>query len=71
MVVKKLVIQLDGNFSTVFGLSRFLFLEITSLALEKTLSHSTEEAGVHKYPTASLYRLGYMHLCLGKWSSSY
>lgn len=40
--------------STVFGFSRFLFLEITSPALENTLSQGTDEAGVHKYPIASL-----------------
>ena len=39
---------------TVFGFKRFLFLEMISPAFENTLSQGTDEAGVHKYTSASL-----------------
>lgn len=44
------------NFSSVLGLRRVLFFDTTSPAFENTLSQGTDEAGVHKYLTASLYR---------------
>ena len=47
----------DTNiFSTVFGLSRFLFLLTISPHFETTRSQGTDEAGVHKNCFASLKR---------------
>ncbi|KAK0151434.1 hypothetical protein N1851_007271 [Merluccius polli] len=43
---------------------RFLFLEITSPALENTLLQGTDEAGVHKYTTRGL-----VFLVVSSWSS--
>ena len=47
----------NSSFSTVFGFKRFLFLDTTSPAFEKTRSQGTEDAGVHKNVSASSYKV--------------
>ena len=49
--------------------SRFIFFDTISPALENTLSHGTEDAGVHKYVSASWYKWGYWCFCLLQYKS--
>ena len=52
------------SFFTVLGFSQFLFFDTISPALANTLSHGTEDAGVHKYVSACWYKWGYWCFCL-------
>lgn len=43
-----ILFYLNNNFSTLLGFRRFLILDRISPAFKNTLSHVTDEAGVHK-----------------------